>query len=148
MVLLFLGQHRTSKSFLWVRVELHVFVWFLPAGGSTQRTVLGFVERRHKDAIQERLELQKAEREVVKPGEARAERGGARGLAGAGLRAQRSLSPESHRSSSLPPAHRNGPPTTPSTCPPKTTVQHKHAAAGCLTETNTCSGHLADLRGK
>lgn len=112
---------------VWVRVELHWFVWLLPAGGSTQRTMMGFVERRHKDAIQERLELQKVEREAVKPGEARAERGEARGLggaeiAGARLRAQRSLSPESHRSSSLPPAHRNGPPTTPSTCPPKTTV--------------------------
>lgn len=114
---------------------------------------MGFVERRHKDVIQERLELQKAEREAVKPGEARAERGGARGLGGAEtagvwLRAQRSLSPESHRSSSLPPAHRNGPPTTPSTCPPKTTMQPKHAPAGCLTETNTCLGHLTELRGK
>lgn len=88
---------------------------------------MGFVERRHKDAIQERLQLQKAEREAVEPGEAQAERGGGRGLggaemAGARLRAQRSLSPESHRSSSLPPAHRNAPPATPSTCPPKTTV--------------------------
>lgn len=83
---------------------------------------MGFVERRHKDAIQERLE-----REAVKPGEARAERGAVRGLGGADvaearLRAQRSLSPESHRSSSLPPAHRNGPPTTPSTSPPQTTM--------------------------
>lgn len=88
---------------------------------------MGLVERRHKDAIQERLEQQKAEREALKAGEARAERGGAGGLggaetAGARLRAQRSLSPESHRSSSLPPAHRNGPPTTPSTCAPKTAV--------------------------
>eukprot|EP00066_Takifugu_rubripes_P013776 XP_011603042.1 PREDICTED: M-phase phosphoprotein 9 [Takifugu rubripes] len=86
--------------------------------GSSQRTMLGFVERRYKDAIQDQLELQKAERETVKPGEARTERDGATGpggaeTAGAQLRAQRSLSPENHRSSSLPPAHRNGPPTTP-----------------------------------
>lgn len=85
--------------------------------------MLGLVERRRKDTMQDQLELQKAEREAVKPGEGRAE-GGARGpggeeTAGARLRAQRSLSPESHRSSSLPPAHRNGPPTTPSETPPK-----------------------------
>ncbi|CAG05291.1 unnamed protein product [Tetraodon nigroviridis] len=85
---------------------------------STHRTVMGSVERRHKDAIQERLELQKDQREAVRPGEARAEGGPTRGLGGAEtaaarLRAQRSLSPESHRSSSLPPAHRNGPPATP-----------------------------------
>uniref|UniRef100_H3BVZ7 M-phase phosphoprotein 9 n=1 Tax=Tetraodon nigroviridis TaxID=99883 RepID=H3BVZ7_TETNG len=43
------------------------------------------------------------------------ERGGQtwRGPSRTRLRAQRSLSPESHRSSSLPPAHRNGPPATP-----------------------------------
>lgn len=87
---------------------------------------MGFVERRHKETMQERLEHQKTEREAVKPGEVQAERSGARGpggaeTAGARLRAQRSLSPESHRSSSLPPAHRNGPPATPSRCPPKTT---------------------------
>lgn len=76
---------------------------------------MGFVERRHKEVIQEQLELQKTEREVVKSGEARTETAGAR------LRAQRSLSPESHRSSSLPPAHRNGPPTTPSERPRSTT---------------------------
>ncbi|XP_073334726.1 M-phase phosphoprotein 9 isoform X2 [Pagrus major] len=82
-----------------------------------QRTTVGFVERRHKDVIQERVGLQKVDREVVKPGGvvARAEQGGAKGLSGAALlRAQRSLSPEGHRSSSLPPpAHRNIPPTTP-----------------------------------
>lgn len=45
----------------------------------------------------------------------RTEQGGAKSLSGAALlRAQRSLSPEGHRSSSLPPpAHRNIPPTTP-----------------------------------
>ncbi|XP_051268604.1 M-phase phosphoprotein 9 isoform X2 [Dicentrarchus labrax] len=92
-----------------------------------QRTTVGFVERRHKDVIQERAGLQ-ADREVVKPGGvvSRAERGGGGGGGGGGkslsgaeaatalLRAQRSLSPEGHRSSSLPPpAHRNIPPTTP-----------------------------------
>lgn len=75
----------------------------------SQRPTVGFVERRHKDAIQERVGLQKAD------AEARAERGGAKGLSGAALlRAQRSLSPEGHRSSSLPPpAQRNIPATTP-----------------------------------
>ncbi|XP_068562554.1 M-phase phosphoprotein 9 isoform X3 [Cebidichthys violaceus] len=94
-----------------------------------QRTTVGFVERRHKEVIQERGGLQ-ADWEAVKPGgaTARAElrggggggRGGGRGRGGAAkrtaalLRAQRSLSPEGHRSSSLPPPeHRNKPPTTP-----------------------------------
>ncbi|XP_022595535.1 M-phase phosphoprotein 9 [Seriola dumerili] len=101
-----------------------------------QRTTVGFVERRHKEVIQERVGLQ-AEREAVKPGGAavgaeRGERGGGGGAAAAAaaaagarshsgaeraaalLRAQRSLSPEGHRSSSLPPpAHRNIPTTTP-----------------------------------
>ncbi|XP_070845475.1 M-phase phosphoprotein 9 isoform X1 [Chaetodon trifascialis] len=81
---------------------------------SSQRTTVGFVERRHKEAIQERAGLQ-ADREAAKPGgvAARAERGGAE-TASALLRAQRSLSPEGHRSSSLPPpAHRNIPAATP-----------------------------------
>ncbi|XP_045923187.1 M-phase phosphoprotein 9 isoform X2 [Micropterus dolomieu] len=86
----------------------------------SQRATVGFVERRHKEAIQERVGLQ-ADREAVKPGgvAARAERGGAKSHSGAEraaalLRAQRSLSPEGHRSSSLPPsAHRNMPTTTP-----------------------------------
>ncbi|XP_075968715.1 M-phase phosphoprotein 9 isoform X2 [Anarhichas minor] len=92
-----------------------------------QRTTVGFVERRHKEVIQERGGLQ-ADWEAVKPGgvTARAElRGGGRGGGGRGrgaaakraaalLRAQRSLSPEGHRSSSLPPPeHRNKPSTTP-----------------------------------
>ncbi|XP_018549863.1 M-phase phosphoprotein 9 isoform X1 [Lates calcarifer] len=87
----------------------------------SQRTTVGFVERRHKESIQERVGLQ-ADREVVKPGAAVVgpERGGAAQShsgaerAAALLRAQRSLSPEGHRSSSLPPpAHRNIPTTTP-----------------------------------
>lgn len=77
--------------------------------------------------IQERDGLQEVDREAVKPGGvvARAEEPrGVKSLSGAEtaaawLRAQRSLSPESHRSSSLPPpAHRNIPSTTPSMCPP------------------------------
>ncbi|XP_056288017.1 M-phase phosphoprotein 9 isoform X1 [Pseudoliparis swirei] len=75
-----------------------------------QRTAVG----RHKEAIQERGGLQ-ADREAGKP--AGVERGG-RGRGGAAkraalLRAQRSLSPEDHRSSSLPPEHRSKPSTTP-----------------------------------
>ncbi|XP_037340162.2 M-phase phosphoprotein 9 isoform X2 [Pungitius pungitius] len=78
-------------------------------------------ERRHKEAIQEGGGLQ-ADWEAVKPGGAapRAERGGGGGGRGAAarraaalLRAQRSLSPDGHRSSSLPPEHRNKPSTTP-----------------------------------
>ncbi|XP_040053272.2 M-phase phosphoprotein 9 [Gasterosteus aculeatus] len=75
-------------------------------------------ERRHKEAFQERGGLQ-AEWEAVKPGGAEL-RGGGRGGGGAVkraaalLRAQRSLSPDGHRSSSLPPPeHRNKPSTTP-----------------------------------
>ena len=95
------------------------FVGSFSAGVGIQRTTVGFVERRHKDVIQERVGPQNVDREVVKPGGvvARAEQGGAKSLSGAALlRAQRSLSPEGHRSSSLPPpAHRNIPPT-PSMC--------------------------------
>ncbi|XP_034458994.1 M-phase phosphoprotein 9 [Hippoglossus hippoglossus] len=80
----------------------------------SQRATVGFVERRHKEQIQER--------EVVKPGGAAVEAeggGAARSHSGAEraaalLRAQRSLSPEGHRSASLPPpAQRNIPTTTP-----------------------------------
>ncbi|XP_034566328.1 M-phase phosphoprotein 9 isoform X2 [Notolabrus celidotus] len=88
----------------------------------SQRTTVGFVERRHKEVIQDQVRLQ-APMEVVKPAGAalRAERGGGGGGGGkkmngaaALLRAQRGLSPEGHRSSSLPPpAQRNIPPTTP-----------------------------------
>ncbi|XP_041667628.1 M-phase phosphoprotein 9 isoform X2 [Cheilinus undulatus] len=82
-----------------------------------QRTTVGFVERRHKEVIQERVTLQ-TNKEAIKPGGAatRAERGGSKSLNGTAalLRAQRSLSPEGHRSSSLPPpAQRQIPPTTP-----------------------------------
>ncbi|XP_070706491.1 M-phase phosphoprotein 9 [Pempheris klunzingeri] len=91
----------------------------------SQRTTVGFVERRHKELIQERVGLQD-DWEAVQPGgaAARAElKGGGGGGGGGGksfkgaaalLRAQRSLSPEGHRSSSLPPpAQRSMPPTTP-----------------------------------
>ncbi|KAM7392435.1 hypothetical protein PAMA_007517 [Pampus argenteus] len=75
-----------------------------------QRTTVGFVERRLKEPIQERAGLQ-ADSDAAKPGGvvAGAGRGAGTG-AGTGaeralglLRAQRSLSPEGHRSSSLPP---------------------------------------------
>ncbi|XP_033979414.1 M-phase phosphoprotein 9 isoform X2 [Trematomus bernacchii] len=95
-----------------------------------QRTTVGLVERRHKEVLQ-------TEREGGKSGgAARAEPGGGGGGGGRGgggrggggggggggvakkraaalLRAQRSLSPDGHRSSSLPPEHRNKPTTTP-----------------------------------
>ncbi|KAM4532415.1 M-phase phosphoprotein 9 [Fundulus diaphanus] len=82
-----------------------------------QRTTVGFVERKHKEPIRKRPELVQDETEAAKPGGA--ESGSPRsrsGLDGAAalLRAQRSLSPEGHRSSSLPPAaHRNVPTATP-----------------------------------
>ncbi|KAM3599536.1 uncharacterized protein V6R79_007608 [Siganus canaliculatus] len=66
--------------------------------GGAQRTRVGFVERRHKDVMQEHQEPQEPEREAPKA---------------ALLRAPRSSSPEGHRSSSLPPAHRSKPTTTP-----------------------------------
>ncbi|XP_072227852.1 M-phase phosphoprotein 9 [Leuresthes tenuis] len=86
-----------------------------------QRTTVGFVERRLKDTILERVELPQADREAIKPGGgvSGTERGGPKSRGGAEravalLRAQRSLSPEGHRSSSLPPpAHRNIPTATP-----------------------------------
>ncbi|XP_034751966.1 M-phase phosphoprotein 9 isoform X3 [Etheostoma cragini] len=80
----------------------------------SQRTTVGFVERRHKELIPERVGHQ-ADGEGVKPGGvvARAERGGAAKRAAALLRAQRSLSPQGHRSSSLPPEHRNKLTSTP-----------------------------------
>uniref|UniRef100_A0A1A7Z2B3 M-phase phosphoprotein 9 n=1 Tax=Iconisemion striatum TaxID=60296 RepID=A0A1A7Z2B3_9TELE len=87
---------------------------------SHQRTTVGFVERKHKETIQQRTELHQAEREAHKPGGtvAGAEQGGAPShvrveRAAALLRGQRSLSPEGHRSSSLPPAQRNVPTATP-----------------------------------
>ncbi|XP_041825630.1 LOW QUALITY PROTEIN: M-phase phosphoprotein 9 [Melanotaenia boesemani] len=88
---------------------------------SHQRTTVGLVERRHKELIQERAELLQAEKEATKSGgvAARAERGGLKShgeaeKTAALLKVQRSLSPEGHRSSSLPPpAHRNIPSATP-----------------------------------
>ncbi|XP_074547233.1 M-phase phosphoprotein 9 isoform X2 [Halichoeres trimaculatus] len=82
-----------------------------------QRNTVGFVERRHKDVIQDQVRLQ-ADRDVVKPagGGGGGGGGGGRKMNGAAalLKAQRGLSPEGHRSSSLPPpAQRNVPPATP-----------------------------------
>jgi len=95
---------------------------FVSAGIGHQRTTVGFVERRLKDTILERVELPQADRETIKPSGvvSGTERGGPKSRGGAEravalLRAQRSLSPEGHRSSSLPPpAHRNIPTATPS----------------------------------
>lgn len=70
------------------------------------RTTVGFVERRLKEPVQEQVILQ----DVAKP-----ERGLEKSRAISLLRAQRSLSPEGHRSSSLPPpAQRSVLPSTPS----------------------------------
>ncbi|KAM4634325.1 M-phase phosphoprotein 9 isoform 2-T2 [Polymixia lowei] len=88
-----------------------------------QRTTVGFVERRHKEPVQDPGGLP-SDCDVTKVGWGTAgpERGGAGATtssvgperAAALLKAQRSLSPEGHRSSSLPPpAHRNVPPATP-----------------------------------
>ncbi|KAG7498318.1 M-phase phosphoprotein 9 [Solea senegalensis] len=82
----------------------------------SQRPTVGFVERQHKEPIQEQARLQ-ADRDVVQPGGSVAAGGAKRHReaerAPSILRPQRTLSPESHRSSSLPPAQRNIPPTTP-----------------------------------
>lgn len=94
----------------------------MSAGVGHQRTTVGFVERKHKEPMGSRPELVLDEREPIKRGGVvtRAESGGPRSRGGveraaALLRAQRSLSPEGHRSSSLPPAaHRNIPSATPS----------------------------------
>ncbi|KAK2818638.1 hypothetical protein Q5P01_024199 [Channa striata] len=125
-------------------------------GVSNQRTTVGFVERRHKESIQERAGLQ-AERDAVKPGVVRAERGGGggggggtKGRAGAEraaavLRAQRSLSPEGHRSSSLPPqAHWNIPTATPTKRETLLgTLSAKSSPKRCPTENySTAFGHL------
>uniref|UniRef100_A0A1A8QMK1 M-phase phosphoprotein 9 n=2 Tax=Nothobranchius TaxID=28779 RepID=A0A1A8QMK1_9TELE len=87
---------------------------------SHQRTTVGFVERKHKESIQQRTEPNQAEREAHTPGGimAGAEQGGAQSRvrverAAVLLRGQRSLSPEGRRSSSLPPAQWNGPTATP-----------------------------------
>ncbi|KAM3874242.1 M-phase phosphoprotein 9 [Diretmus argenteus] len=86
-----------------------------------QRTTVGFVERRHKEPIQDQVGLA-ADRETPGRGVAAPERGGAgvvkRGpeSSAALIRAQRSLSPEGNRSCSLPPpAHCNLPTAAPTT---------------------------------
>ncbi|XP_054908674.1 M-phase phosphoprotein 9 [Poeciliopsis prolifica] len=87
-----------------------------------QRATVGFVERKHKEPVRKRPDPVLDETEVAKPAGAAAtgpDGGGARSRGAADrtaalLRAQRSLSPEGHRSSSLPPAaHRNIPTATP-----------------------------------
>ncbi|KAM9306505.1 M-phase phosphoprotein 9 isoform 2-T2 [Pholidichthys leucotaenia] len=86
-----------------------------------QRTTVGLVERRHKEPVHERAWLLQLDKELVRPGEVmdraeqgRQKRGSGTGRAAALLKAQRSLSPEGHRSSSLPPpALRNIPTATP-----------------------------------
>ncbi|KAG7280139.1 hypothetical protein CRUP_003766 [Coryphaenoides rupestris] len=85
----------------------------------SHRSTLGFVERRHKEPIQDHPHRISAARTGVihvpeRDGSGAKSCGGAE-RAAALLQAQRSLSPEGHRSSSLPPAaHRTiPPPTTP-----------------------------------
>ncbi|KAM6902838.1 M-phase phosphoprotein 9 [Xenentodon cancila] len=117
-----------------------------------QRTTVGFVERRHKEPVQERAELLQTDREVMKPGGAGtgAEGGGPKGRGGAQraaalLRAERSLSPDGHRSSSLPPpGHRNVPPATPTKRETLLTpLSAKSSPKRCPTENySTAFGHL------
>lgn len=117
-----------------------------------QRTTVGFVERKHKEPVGSRPELVLDEREPMKRGEVvtRAERGGPRSRGGveraaALLRAQRSLSPEGHRSSSLPPAaHRNIPSATPTKRETLLTpLSAKSSPKRCPTENySTAFGHL------
>ncbi|XP_047426318.1 M-phase phosphoprotein 9 isoform X2 [Mugil cephalus] len=79
-----------------------------------QRATVGFVERRHKEPIQERAGLLQTDREPTGGDRAGPKSRPGAERAAALLRAQRSLSPDGHRSSSLPPpAQRNIPPTTP-----------------------------------
>ncbi|XP_032426302.1 M-phase phosphoprotein 9 isoform X2 [Xiphophorus hellerii] len=87
-----------------------------------QRATVGFVERKHKEPVRKRPDVVLDETEAAKPGGTAAtgaDGGGPRSRCAADrtaalLRAQRSLSPEGHRSSSLPPAaHRNIPTATP-----------------------------------
>ncbi|XP_030005354.1 M-phase phosphoprotein 9 isoform X2 [Sphaeramia orbicularis] len=109
-----------------------------------QRPTVGFVERRHKEPIQEQARLQ-ADRDVIKP-----ERLGPKSHIGAEraaalLRAQRSLSPEGHRSSSLPPpAERNIPATTPTKRETlMMPLSAKSSPKRCPTENySTAFGHL------
>lgn len=79
------------------------------------RTKVGLVERRHKESIVERGPVQVEQQVEADPGGG----GGARSRGGVNkaaalLRTQRSLSPDGHRSSSLPPpGQRPAPPHTP-----------------------------------
>lgn len=111
----------TAHTMIMLHVTQNLTCCFC-AGIGSQRTTVGLVERRHKELIQERVGLQ-TDRDVVKHGGAGADPGGGgtKSCAGAErapalLRNQRSLSPEGHRSSSLPPpVHRTIPTATPST---------------------------------
>ncbi|XP_029025472.1 M-phase phosphoprotein 9 [Betta splendens] len=110
----------------------------------SQRTTVGFVERRHKETIQEQVRLQ-AERDAVKPGGGGTRRRGGAERAAALLRDQRSLSPEGHRSSSLPPtAHRNIPPVTPTKRETLlSSLSTKSSPKRCPTENfSTAFGHM------
>ncbi|XP_035485577.2 M-phase phosphoprotein 9 isoform X2 [Scophthalmus maximus] len=114
----------------------------------SQRATVGFVEQRHKELIQEGVGRQ-ADRDMVKPGGA--EQGGAAKSqsgakrAAALLRAQRSLSPDGHRSSSLPPPAQR---TTPTATPTKreTLLLPRSARSSpkrCPTENySTAFGHM------
>ncbi|XP_029921405.1 M-phase phosphoprotein 9 isoform X2 [Myripristis murdjan] len=116
-----------------------------------QRTTVGYVERRHKEPIQDRVGLA-ADRSLAKAGRGVAgpERGGARCSTGTEnatplLRDQRSLSPEGHRSSSLPPpAHRSFPPATPTKRETLLTpMSAKSSPKRCPTENySTAFGHM------
>lgn len=107
----------------------------LSAGVSNQRKVV-FLERRHKEPIQELVEPRQADREEVGPAGGRGPSGAE--AAAARLHAQRSLSPKGHRSSSLPPpAHRNVPSTPPlCTCAsltvPRCNKPHPFTASGSI----------------
>ncbi|KAM9841040.1 M-phase phosphoprotein 9 [Aulostomus maculatus] len=105
----------------------------------SQRTTVGFVELRHKETIE-------AGRDAAKPGGVV---GGAKNCMGAGraaalLRAQRSLSPEGYRSSSLPPpAHRNIPATPTKRDTLLVPLSAKSSPKRCPTENySTAFGHM------
>ncbi|XP_013885789.1 M-phase phosphoprotein 9 [Austrofundulus limnaeus] len=110
---------------------------------SQQRTTVGFVERKHKELIHKQEEHLQAKTDVVKPGgdvagpEQRVLR------AASPLTARRSLSPEGHRSSSLPP-HRNIATVTPTKREMLlTTPSPKSSPKRCPTENySTAFGHL------
>ncbi|XP_024918270.1 M-phase phosphoprotein 9 isoform X2 [Cynoglossus semilaevis] len=85
---------------------------------TSQKTTVGFVDRRNKELLQDQSYTQ-ADRDTLHPGSAVESRTGeAKGhnraeRAPSLLRPQRSLSPEGNRSSSLPPSQPNLPPSTP-----------------------------------